>query len=333
MLKKMGKGSGSSNSNRNRTRVRSEKQRETGVIRGLWDRGLNFTDRHISGVFIAPAFLVTVLLLAYPIGISVFYSFTNKSLLGKPLKFVGLENYASVLQNPEFYRSLLNTVVYTAASLTLQLVFGFLVALALHKIKRFKGLFRTLVLIPWAFPMIIVTFTWSYLLNDLYGIINAKLMEWNVIGQPIQFLASPKLALWTVTLINVWFGVPLFAVNILASLQTISKDLYEAAQIDGAGPLKRFQYITLPFVRVVVGLLIILRTIWIFNSFDLIFLLTGGGPGVSTETVPVFAYRMGWTLYSLGRSSAVTVLLLLFLSAACFIYFKILDRWEREVAG
>lgn len=312
---------------------RKEKGAGVGAERGIWERGLDFIDRHISGVFIAPAFLVTILLLAYPIGISIFYSFTNKSLLGKTVKFVGFGNYTSVLQNPEFYRSLLNTVIYTAASLTLQLAFGFLVALSLHKIKRFKGLFRTLVLIPWAFPMIIVTFTWSYLLNDLYGIINAKLMEWNVIGRPIQFLASPKLALLTVTLINVWFGVPLFAVNILASLQTISKDLYEAAQIDGAGPFKRFQYITLPFVRVVVGLLIILRTIWIFNSFDLVFLLTGGGPGVSTETVPVFAYRMGWTLYSLGRSSAVTVLLLLFLSAACFGYFKILDRWEREVAG
>ncbi len=116
---------------------------------------------------------------------------------------------------------------------------------------------RTLVLIPWAFPMIIVTFTWSYLLNDLYGIVNAKLLHWNLIAQPIQFLANPKIAMLTVSLINVWFGVPLFAINILASLQTISRDLYEAAQIDGASPFQRFRFITLPFVRVVVGLLII----------------------------------------------------------------------------
>ena len=110
-----------------------------------------------------------------------------------------------------------------------------------------------------------------------------------------------------------------------------SRDLYEAAQIDGASPFQRFRFITLPFVRVVVGLLIILRTIWIFNSFDLIFLLTGGGPGTSTETVPIFAYRMGWTLYSLGRSSAVTILLLLFLTAACLIYFK--NSYRRSTAG
>ena len=270
--------------------------------KSVGDRIADFVDRHMCGVFITPAFLVTILLLAYPICISVYYSFTNKSLLGKAVKFVGFNNYVSVLQNPEFYHALWNTLVYTVISLSLQLFFGFIVALSLHKINRFKGMFRTLVLIPWAFPMIIVTFTWSYLLNDLYGIVNAKLLHWNLIAQPIQFLANPKIAMLTVSLINVWFGVPLFAI------------------------------ITLPFVRVVVGLLIILRTIWIFNSFDLIFLLTGGGPGTSTETVPIFAYRMGWTLYSLGRSSAVTILLLLFLTAACLIYFKILDHWEEEVA-
>ena len=244
---------------------------------------------------------------------------------------MGLSNYVSVLQNSEFYISLWNTVVYTVLSLSLQLLFGFIVALALNRITRFKGLFRTLCLIPWAFPMIIVSFTWSYLLNDIYGIVNGKLLAWGIVSQPIQFLADPKLAMITVSLINVWFGVPLFAINILASLQTIPKELYEAAEMDGATVWQRFRFITLPFVRVVVGLLIILRTIWIFNSFDLIFLLTGGGPGVSTQTMPIFAYRMGWTLYSLGRSSAVTILLLIILAVACTIYFKVLDHWESEV--
>lgn len=303
-----------------------------GKLVGLRRSMAAFVDRNMKVLFITPAFLVTLLLLAYPICISVFYSFTNKSLLGKPVRFVGFNNYISVLQNMEFYHALWNTIVYTGLSLSLQLVCGFIVALALNKITRFKGIFRTLVLIPWAFPMIIVTFTWSYLLNDLYGIVNSKLLQWNWIAQPIQFLSNPHIAMLSVSFINVWFGVPMFAVNILAGLQTISKDLYEAAEIDGATPFQRFRFITLPFVRVIAGLLIILRTIWIFNSFDLIFLLTGGGPGVSTETVSIFAYRMGWTLYSLGRSSAVTVLLMLFLTAACLLYFKVLDRWEKEVS-
>ena len=263
---------------------------------GLRGRMIAFADRHMEPIFIAPAMVVTIVLLAWPICMSIYYSFTNKSLLGKPVEFVGLSNYVSVLQNSEFYISLWNTVVYTVLSLSLQLLFGFIVALALNRITRFKGLFRTLCLIPWAFPMIIVSFTWSYLLNDIYGIVNGKLLAWGIVSQPIQFLADPKLAMITVSLINVWFGVPLFAINILASLQTIPKELYEAAEMDGATVWQRFRFITLPFVRVVVGLLIILRTIWIFNSFDLIFLLTGGGPGVSTQTMPIFAYRMGWTL-------------------------------------
>lgn len=298
---------------------------------GLRGRMIAFADRHMEPIFIAPAMVVTIVLLAWPICMSIYYSFTNKSLLGKPVGFVGLSNYVSVLQNSEFYISLWNTVVYTVLSLSLQLLFGFIVALALNRITRFKGLFRTLCLIPWAFPMIIVSFTWSYLLNDIYGIVNGKLLAWGIVSQPIQFLADPKLAMITVSLINVWFGVPLFAINILASLQTIPKELYEAAEMDGATVWQRFRFITLPFVRVVVGLLIILRTIWIFNSFDLIFLLTGGGPGVSTQTMPIFAYRMGWTLYSLGRSSAVTILLLIILAVACTIYFKVLDHWESEV--
>ena len=298
---------------------------------GLRGRMIAFADRHMEPIFIAPAMVVTIVLLAWPICMSIYYSFTNKSLLGKPVEFVGLSNYVSVLQNSEFYISLWNTVVYTVLSLSLQLLFGFIVALALNRITRFKGLFRTLCLSPWAFPMIIVSFTWSYLLNDIYGIVNGKLLAWGIVSQPIQFLADPKLAMITVSLINVWFGVPLFAINILASLQTIPKELYEAAEMDGATVWQRFRFITLPFVRVVVGLLIILRTIWIFNSFDLIFLLTGGGPGVSTQTMPIFAYRMGWTLYSLGRSSAVTILLLIILAVACTIYFKVLDHWESEV--
>ncbi len=298
---------------------------------GLRGRMIAFADRHMEPIFIAPAMVVTIVLLAWPICMSIYYSFTNKSLLGKPVEFVGLSNYVSVLQNSEFYISLWNTVVYTVLSLSLQLLFGFIVALALNRITRFKGLFRTLCLIPWAFPMIIVSFTWSYLLNDIYGIVNGKLLAWGIVSQPIQFLADPKLAMITVSLINVWFGVPLFAINILASLQTIPKELYEAAEMDGATVWQRLRFITLPFVRVVVGLLIILRTIWIFNSFDLIFLLTGGGPGVSTQTMPIFAYRMGWPLYSLGRSSAVTILLLIILAVACTIYFKVLDHWESEV--
>lgn len=288
-------------------------------------------DRRIEIYFLIPAFIFTILLLAIPIIMSFYYSFTNKSLLGKPLKMVGLNNYINILTDPAFFTSMKNTIIFTFFSLAGQLLVGLIIALALNRIKRFKGFFRTLILVPWAFPMIAVSLTWTYLLNDFYGIINSWLIEWGWVSDPVLFLSNPKLALGTLICINIWFGAPLFAINILASLQAIPKDVYEAAHIDGAGIFNVFLHITLPFIKVVIGLLVILRTIWIFNNFDMVYLLTGGGPGLVTTTVPIYAYRMGWTLHSLGRSSAVTIVLLVFLLIVAFIYFKFLDKWEKEV--
>ena len=132
--------------------------------------------------------------------------------------------------------------------------------------------------------------------------------------------------------VNIWFGAPLIMVNVLSALQTVPKDQYEAAQLDGASPWQSFVHITLPHIRVVVGLLVVLRTIWVFNNFDTIYLITGGGPANLTQTVPIYAYNVGWGLKQLGRSSAVTVLLLIFLLIVCMFYFKILDKWEKEGA-
>ena len=287
----------------------------------------DFVDRHMCGGFITPAFLVTILLLAYPICISVYYSFTNKSLLGKAVKFVGFNNYVSVLQNPEFYHALWNTLVYTVISLSLQLFFGFIVALSLHKINRFKGMFRTLVLIPWAFPMIIVTFTWSYLLNDLYGIVNAKLLHWNLIAQPIQFLANPKIAMLTVSLINVWFGVPLFAINILASLQTISRDLYEAARIDGANRINCFFKITVPMLSPTIFLCTVMQFISSLQVFDTIMAMTQGGPGRATNVLTYYIYQRAFVDMRFGYASAVAYVLFVIILVITLIQFVGQKKW------
>ena len=145
-----------------------------------------------------------------------------------------------------------------------------------------------------------------------------------------QFLSDSSLVFGTLIFINIWFGAPMIMVNVLSALQTIPQDQYEAAQIDGASKLQQFMYITVPHIKVVVGLLVVLRTIWVFNNFDIIYLITGGGPANATTTVPIYAYNMGWGTKLLGRSSAVTVLLLTFLLIVCFIYFTIIGRWEKE---
>ncbi len=287
-----------------------------------------FFDRNLKYFFLLPALVLLALLLLFPIASSVYYSMTDKSLIFPGSKFIGFQNYVEVLGDRTFQRAFLNSIKFTALIVCAQLVVGMVAALALHHIRRFRGLFRTLLIIPWTFPNIVLAFTWRWLLNDLYGPINHALMSANLIEKPILFLSSPTMAGISVVLVTTWFGFPFMMVNILAGLQSIDKSEYEAANIDGAGPVMSFLYITLPHLKVVLGLLISLRAIWVFNNFDLIFLLTGGGPGDVTETLPLYAYRTGWGLNSLGKASAIAVILVLFLLVGISLYFRFLNRRE-----
>ena len=146
----------------------------------------------------------------------------------------------------------------------------------------------------------------------------------------VALLANPDTVFWVVLGINIWFGTPLFMVNILSALKTVPEDQLEAAVVDGANPFQRFRHITLHHIRSVIGLLVVLRTIWVFNNFDLLFLITGGGPGDLTTTLPIYAYRTGWGLKQLGMASAVTILLLIFLVLVALVLFKLIGKWERE---
>lgn len=286
-----------------------------------------------SGVwFVLPAILIIGLLLLYPVISSIFYSFTSKHLIKTKWEFVGLKNYISILTDEDFWHSFYTNIKWTLASLSCQLLVGFTAALALERIKHAKGLYRTLLIIPWAFPSIVIALSWKWILNGVSGFLPHFLVEIGICDTLPQFLTDGNLAFWTLVMINTWFGAPLIMVNVLSALQTVPKDQYEAAQIDGASSWQSFLNITVPHIKTVVGLLVVLRTIWVFNSFDMIYLITGGGPGGLTETVPIYAYNIGWGLKQLGKSSAVTVLLLIFLLVVCSMYFRILNKWEKEEA-
>ena len=284
----------------------------------------------INLVFVLPAMLIVFLLLVYPIISSVYFSFTSKNLIRPYYKWIWFDNFKFVLTNPEFYHAFLTSIKWTVLSITGQLLVGFIVALSLNRIPKFSGFYRTLLIIPWAFPAIVIAFSWKWILNDVYGFIPNLLTQLHITKENINFLADPKTAFWIVLFINIWFGAPLFMVNILAALKTIPREQYEAAIVDGASSFQVFRYITIRHIRGVIGLLVVLRTIWVFNNFDLLYLLTGGGPSDLTTTLPIYAYKTGWNLKRLGTASAVTILLLLFLMAVCFGYFKLLNRWERE---
>ena len=284
----------------------------------------------INLVFVLPAMLIVFLLLVYPIFSSIYFSFTSKNLIRPYYKWIWFDNFKFVLTNPEFYRAFLNSIKWTILSITGQLLVGFIAALSLNKIPKFSGFYRTLLIIPWAFPAIVIAFSWKWILNDVYGFIPNLLTQLHITKENINFLADPKTAFWIVLFINIWFGAPLFMVNILAALKTIPREQYEAAIVDGASSFQVFRYITIRHIRGVIGLLVVLRTIWVFNNFDLLYLLTGGGPSDLTTTLPIYAYKTGWNLKRLGTASAVTILLLLFLMAVCFGYFKLLNKWEKE---
>lgn len=146
----------------------------------------------------------------------------------------------------------------------------------------------------------------------------------------LQFLSTPDMVMPTLVMVNVWFGFPLIMVNVLAALQTVSQEQYEAAQIDGARKWHTFIYITLPHIKNVIGLLVVLRTIWVFNSFDIIYMITGGGPANISTTLPIYIYNLGWVNKYVGRSSAAAVILLIILLSICAVYFRVLKKWEKE---
>lgn len=281
-------------------------------------------------LFVLPAIIIVLALFVYPIISSFYFSFTNKKLIRPTYDFVGLDNYIAVLKDKGFWNAFLNSLKWTIFSLGGQLLVGFTAALALNKVKHLKGFYKTLLIIPWAFPSIVIAFSWQWILNGVYGFLPNILVQLGLCDTPPQFLTDRVLAFVVLVFINIWFGAPMIMVNVLAALQTVPQDQYEAAEIDGAKGWQSFLYITVPHIKVVTGLLVVLRTVWIFNNFDLIYLITGGGPAGATQTVPVYAYDMGWGTKLLGKSSAVTVLLFIFLMAVCVAYFAVLAHWEKE---
>lgn len=279
--------------------------------------------------FVLPALITVGVLLIYPIFSSLYYSMTTKHLIRPSYDFVGLANYQAVLSDPNFFKAFLTSIVWTICSLAGQLIIGFTSALAINRVKVGKGVYRTLMIIPWAFPSIVIALSWKWILNGVSGFLPNILVQLGICSELPQFLSDNSLVFLTLIFINVWFGAPMIMVNVLSALQTIPQDQYEAAQIDGASKLQQFWHITVPHIKIVVGLLVVLRTIWVFNNFDMIYLLTGGGPANATTTVPIYAYNMGWGTKMLGKSSAVTMLLLAFLLLVCIVYFAIIGKWEK----
>jgi multiple sugar transport system permease protein len=286
-------------------------------------------DRRLDVLFLLPGMLILAATLSYPILSNLWNSFTNAHLIYPGADWIGLENYLLTFRDPAFYRALGNSLNWTFWSILLQVVLGLAAALLLNARVPGQFFFRLAMIVPYAFPTITIALVWRWMLNSVYGVFNFMLLGLGIIERPIAWLSSQQYSLPVSILVNVWFGYPLFALGLLAGLQSIPAEHYEVARIEGASALQTLRHVILPGLKKILGILIVLRTIWVFNSFDLIYLLTGGGPRGATETLPIYAYRIGWEIGFISQTSAIAVLLFIVLLAFAFVYFR-LSGADRE---
>ena len=255
----------------------------------------------------APMIIYLACFLAFPMVWGLYMSFTNKTI-GNPASFVGFKNYIRLLGDAEYRRSILNTVFFTAVSILVKTVLGMLMALSLNQKFKGRNIARALLMIPWTLPNIVVVYNWRWIFNSTGGIANYILKSLHITNTDIIWFGSAGLAMPTKIVANVWRGTPFFGVSILAKLQTIPKDYYEAAEIDGAGLWQKFRHITLPEVKDVTILSALKRTIWTINVFVTVWVLTGGGPNGTSEVMNVYSYKTAMRSMMLGRGIAVAVL-------------------------
>jgi multiple sugar transport system permease protein len=291
-----------------------------------------FIDRNFMWLGLAPAALCLLLVLVYPVLANVGYSFTNKSFLFADVGFVGLKNYFDVLGDEVFgfWSALRTSLLWTVGAVTLQFLVGLLAAVLLNQDVIGQRFFRVLLLVPWAFPVIVYAMIWRWMLNDQGGVITWLAVALGLMPEPVFLLGQPSTALPTVIAIAVWYGYPFMAASLLAGMQSISEEYYEVARIEGASTFQQFWHVTLAFLRPVILIVLVLRTIWTFNAFELIYLLTGGGPNGATLTLPLLAYNLGWQQFLPGKAATVSVLMLFVLAIAAFVYFRALAA-QREV--
>ncbi len=259
-------------------------------------------------IFMAPAMILLVGIIAYPFLRAVYISFTNTTTL-EIGPFVGLTNYTELWKDIFFRRSVLITAQFTIASVALKLVVGILAAVLLHRLGNRLAILTGLVLLPWIMPDVVRAITWKSLLDPLYGGLSRLLFELGLVSAPPAYLADVKTALPTLVVVNLWQGIPFFTINLLAGLKAIDQELYEAAAIDGATSWRQFLHITLPGLRYVIIVVTLLSTIWTFNTFTLIYLLTGGGPMDSTKVYAIlsYSYAIGGHRYGPGIAVALSM--------------------------
>ncbi|MCB5205380.1 sugar ABC transporter permease [Neorhizobium sp. T786] len=267
-------------------------------------------------LYSAPALILIIGVMMVPLVVGISYAFRDIQLLN-PFSggFIGLDHFRALSEDAAFYRALKNTLWWTGASVFLQFFLGLILALLLDKPFWGRGLVQALVFLPWAVPSFLAGLNWAWLFNPVIGPLPHWFFAMGLMDQPGNLLSDPRLAMWGPIIANVWWGIPFFAITLLAALQSIPRDLYEAASIDGASWFQRFFSITLPFLAPTIAITVLLRTVWISNFADLIVVMTGGGPADRTQIVASYIFTQAFKRLDFGYASAIALVLLVLLLA------------------
>ncbi len=290
-----------------------------------WNCKINkkIKDKIVPYLLLVPLFLMVAILFAYPIIRVIIGAFSKISILDAKLVFVGFENYKKVFSSSIFVPTMVLTFKYAIITIFLKLFFGFIMALFMNSDIYFPRTLKFLSILPWALQQVTVAVIWKWILDGNYGYLNYYLQKFNIINANINFLSHPRIAFFMVSIVDAWLGLPMVAMMFMSGLASINPNLYEAAKVDGAGLFIRFFYITCPSMKKLFLIILTLVGIWTFNSFNVIFVLTGGGPMRSTETLIFKIYEEAFSKFDLGVSYALSVIAVLILFLFTLIYYKL----------
>ena len=284
-------------------------------------------------LFLAPLLLIILVFLIVPIAKAAIMSF-QYYYIAKPSPdgnyFVGLKNYKAVLTDDYFYNSVKVTVIYIVVTVLGRYVIGIITALLLNTRFLGRGLARALVIIPWAVPEVVACLVWILMYDRDYGIINFLLNNAGILSQNIAYLQDVSIALPAATVVNIWKGFPFVAVMLLAGMQSVSADMYEAADIDGATWIQKVRYITIPSIKSVSTIVFLLLIIWTIKDYAIAYVLTKGGPSRATELLTIYVQQMGFKYFDFGKAAASGMLMLLVSLVFTYFYFKVVNRGEDE---
>lgn len=294
--------------------------------------GHKMSERLFATGMVLPALIILAVLFVYPLFLAVKTSFYKVHTILRGDTFVGLDNYMRAFSDPLFRDALGRSVIWTLSVLVFQLMFGLAIAILLNQELMGRNIARGLVLFPWLVPSIVAAIVWRYMFNPLLGIANYLLVDVShLIPEPIMWLASPRMALPAVIIVGIWKWLPFMVVMFLARLQTIPLDLYDAAKVDGANAWQEFRYVTLAWLSPTIIVAMLLRSIWLFNHFDLVYLLAFGGPVRSTTTVPLLVRDAVFAEMRMGKAAALSMIMTVIMVLMAIVYFYYYGKAEEEL--